>query len=79
MLGQAVVAAGGAMLLVSNVAPTEEPMLLGMEKDGERDADTGTVTIPFVPARSSVEAVVVFPEDPRRLPAESRFLGYEVP
>ncbi len=32
-LGQALVAAGGAMLFAFNVAPTEEPMLLGIENE----------------------------------------------
>ncbi len=48
-------------------------------KGGERDIDTGSVSIPFIASRSSVEAVVVFAEDPRRFPAEGRVLGYEVP
>ena len=48
-------------------------------KDGESDVDTGSVSIPFLPARSSVEAVVVFGEDPAKFRVEGRVLGYEVP
>ncbi len=47
--------------------------------DGGREVDSGSVTRSFVPARSSVEAVVVVAEDQRRFRAEGRVLGYEAP
>jgi uncharacterized protein (TIGR02588 family) len=46
---------------------------------GDRELDSGTVTLPFVPEGSEVEAAVVFREDPGSGRIEPRVLGYELP
>ena len=41
--------------------------------------ESGTVTLPFVPQGSRVEAIVTFTEEPTPEATEARVLGYELP
>jgi uncharacterized protein (TIGR02588 family) len=47
--------------------------------DGERELETSTVTLPFVPEGSEIDAVVVFSENPSGRETVARVLGYELP
>jgi uncharacterized protein (TIGR02588 family) len=46
---------------------------------GDRELDSGTVTLAFVPEGSEVDAAVVLREDPSSGRIEPRVLGYERP